>query len=50
MTSRSNGTNRILDRFLEELGEPLPSTVRVRRATNRVLETQRLRHCHGSRR
>jgi ferric-dicitrate binding protein FerR (iron transport regulator) len=38
MTSHSNGTGRILDRFLEELAEPLPSTVRMRRATNRVLE------------
>jgi len=38
MTSHSNGTDRILDRFLEELGEPLPSTVRMRRATSRVLE------------
>ena len=38
MTSRSRDTSRILDRFLEELGEPLPSTVRMRRAANRVLE------------
>jgi ferric-dicitrate binding protein FerR (iron transport regulator) len=38
MTSRRRETGRILDRFLEELGEPLPSTVRMRRATNRVLE------------
>jgi ferric-dicitrate binding protein FerR (iron transport regulator) len=38
MTSRSKETVRILDRFLEELGEPLPSTVRMRRAANRVLE------------
>jgi ferric-dicitrate binding protein FerR (iron transport regulator) len=38
MTSHSNGTDRILDRFLQELGEPLPSTVRMRRATSRVLE------------
>ena len=38
MTSRSNETGRILDRFLEELGEPLPSTVRMRRASDRVLE------------
>jgi hypothetical protein len=37
MTSHRNETDRILDRFLEELGEPLPS-VRVRRANNRVLE------------
>jgi ferric-dicitrate binding protein FerR (iron transport regulator) len=27
-----------MDRFLEELGEPLPSTVRMRRASSRVLE------------
>jgi len=38
MTSRSEKTDRILDRFLEELGEPLPSAVRMRRASNRVLE------------
>jgi ferric-dicitrate binding protein FerR (iron transport regulator) len=38
MTSRSNETGRILDGFLKELGEPLPSTVRMRRATSRVLE------------
>jgi len=38
MTPRSNESVRLLDRFLEELGEPLPSTVRMRRATNRVLE------------
>lgn len=38
MTSRSEKTGRILDRFLKELGEPLPSTVRMRRASHRVLE------------
>jgi hypothetical protein len=38
MRSRSRESNRILNRFLEELGEPLPSTVRTRRASNRVLE------------
>ena len=37
MTSHRNETDRILDRFLEELGEPL-SSVRVRRANNRILE------------
>ena len=40
MTSRPSGnaeTNRILDRFIEELGEPTPA-VRTRRAANRVLE------------
>jgi len=38
MKSRSNDTYRKLDGFLEELGEPLPSAVRTRRATSRVLE------------
>jgi len=37
MTSHRNETDRILDRFLQELGDPVPS-VRVRRSTNRVLE------------
>jgi len=41
MTSRSNETRRILDRFLKDLGEPLPSVVRMRRASNRVLENLR---------
>jgi len=38
MTSRSNESGRILDGFLKELGEPLPSAVRMRRAADRVLE------------
>ena len=38
MTARNSESKRIMDRFLEELGEPLPSTVRMRRATQRVLE------------
>jgi len=38
MTTRSNETGRILNGFLKELGEPLTSTVRMRRATSRVLE------------
>jgi ferric-dicitrate binding protein FerR (iron transport regulator) len=43
MTSRTSGpsgnteTNRILARFVEELGEPIPA-LRTRRASNRVLE------------
>ena len=39
MTARSRETEKIMDRFLKELGEPLPSTVRMRRATQRVLES-----------
>jgi FecR-like protein len=38
MTASSRETERIMDRFLKELGEPVPSTVRMRRATQRVLE------------